>query len=60
MTADGDWQPEPEIVCIDCGGRAFLLTIIDDETLFRAGDLVTYRCADCMDRWDLEAPDEAG
>lgn len=56
----GAWLPEPEIDCIDCGGRAHLLTPIDEESVFRPGDLVVYRCADCLDRWDLEAPAEAG
>ena len=24
------------------------------------GDIVVYRCADCLDRWDLVLPDEEG
>ncbi len=51
--------PEPEIVCIDCGGRAFLLTHPRSEgDPWEPGDIVAYRCADCLDRWDLVIPDE--
>lgn len=50
--------PEPEIVCIDCGGRAFLLTLPRPEgDPWEPGDIVAYRCADCLDRWDLVLPD---
>jgi hypothetical protein len=48
---------DPVIDCIDCGGRAHLLTAFSDEDPPRPGDLVTYRCEDCMDRWDLIVPD---
>ena len=44
------------IVCIDCGGVAHLLTRTDDTNRFWPGDLVSYRCEDCMDRWDLIVP----
>lgn len=37
--------PDPVITCIDCGGRAHLLTW--------HGEVVSYRCEDCLDRWDL-------
>ena len=52
--------PEPTIVCIDCGGIAYLMSRWDEEDPPRAGDLATYRCRDCHDRWDLvlEDPDE--
>ena len=46
------------ITCIDCGGIAHLLTRPDDTGRFWPGDLVVYRCEDCMDRWDLIVPDE--
>lgn len=57
MIGPQGWMPESVIDCIDCGGRAHLLTRIDDESFFLPGDLVTYRCADCLDRWDLEVPE---
>jgi hypothetical protein len=47
------------IVCVDCGGRAHLLTILDDEPV-EPGDVIAYRCEDCNDRWDIVIPDDAG
>ena len=44
------------IICVDCGGTCHLLA--HPETKFEPGDPVAYRCADCMDRWDLVMPDE--
>lgn len=47
----------PEIItCVDCGGRAHLTTHWDEQPPV-AGDLATYRCEDCRDRWDLVIPD---
>jgi predicted nucleic acid-binding Zn ribbon protein len=52
-------EPDPVITCVDCGGRAHLLTKpdIDPEdatsAVWRDGDIVSYRCEDCNDRWDL-------
>ena len=52
-------EPEPVIVCIDCGGRAHLLTPPRQEPPeWEPGDFVAYRCEDCLDRWDLVLPDE--
>lgn len=57
-------EPDPVITCIDCGGRAHLLTQpdVDPETggaaLWEPGDIVAYRCEDCLDRWDLVLEDE--
>ncbi len=52
-----DLVPE-QITCIDCGGRCHLLSL-EPEDGWHAGDLATYRCADCLDRWDIEVPDPA-
>jgi hypothetical protein len=50
----------PETIdCIDCGGRCHLLTKFDAESPPYPGDLITYRCADCLDRWDIVIPGEA-
>ncbi|MGI8757022.1 MAG: hypothetical protein ACR2MB_14435 [Acidimicrobiales bacterium] len=46
------------ITCIDCGGVAHLLTSADETGRHWPGDLVVYRCEDCMDRWDLIVADE--
>lgn len=45
------------IICIDCGGRAHLLTTWPDDDPPIEGDVVSYRCADCLDRWDLVVGD---
>ena len=44
------------IVCVDCGSTAHLMSYPDETGRFWPGDLVTYRCEDCMDRWDLIVP----
>jgi len=47
------------ITCIDCGGRAHLISMFDDEYPEPApGDVIVYRCEDCLDRWDIVVPDE--
>jgi hypothetical protein len=47
----------PQIItCIDCGGRAHLVTIVTEEQPLYPGDIATYRCEDCRDRWDLVVP----
>ena len=48
---------EPEIVCVDCGGRCHLLSHPPPDDGFQPGDIVAYRCSDCMDRWDLVVPE---
>ncbi len=54
--ASGELEPEEVIDCIDCGGRAHLISKPDDFG-WEPGQIVTYRCEDCMDRWDLVLPD---
>lgn len=58
--------PEETIICVDCGGICHLLTKprvdrhgLGDEA-WLPGDIVAYRCADCLDRWDLVLPDDDG
>jgi DNA-directed RNA polymerase subunit RPC12/RpoP len=53
----GGMTPEPEIECVDCGGRCFLLSHAPHEG-FEPGDVVAYRCSDCLDRWDLVLPED--
>lgn len=43
------------IVCVDCGGRCHLLSHEPPEG-WEPGDVVAYRCEDCLDRWDLVLP----
>lgn len=47
-----------EIICVDCGGRCGRLTHRPDDDPFLPGDVVAYRCVDCLDRWDLVVPDD--
>jgi DNA-directed RNA polymerase subunit RPC12/RpoP len=51
-------QVDEVITCIDCGGRAHLLSYPPEDGEWSPGDVVTYRCADCLDRWDLVVPDD--
>ncbi|MFO7279650.1 MAG: hypothetical protein C0P77_004500 [Thermoanaerobacterales bacterium] len=48
------------ITCIDCGGRAHLVSYPPAERGWAPGDVLVYRCEDCLDRWDLLVPDDAG
>jgi hypothetical protein len=45
------------IVCVDCGGPAGRLSYPPHEG-WQPGDVVAYRCRDCLDRWDLVIPDD--
>lgn len=45
--------PAATIVCVDCGGVAHLITQAPEDNLWVVGDIATYRCSDCLDRWDL-------
>lgn len=45
--------PAPEITCVDCGGRCFLLSLAPEDGIWEVGEVVAYRCEDCRDRWDL-------
>jgi hypothetical protein len=51
-------EPDKTITCVDCGGVAHLLTTWPDDDPPQPGDVMTYRCSDCLDRWDLELPDD--
>jgi hypothetical protein len=50
--------PESTIDCVDCGGRCHLLSMPREDGVWLPGDIVAYRCEDCLDRWDLVMPDE--
>ncbi len=55
-----DVEVDEIITCIDCGGRAHLISHPpgeDDTRGWRPGDLAVYRCEDCLDRWDLLVPE---
>lgn len=44
--------PPPTIVCVDCLGTCHLISPEPHEG-WEPGDVVAYRCSDCLDRWDL-------
>lgn len=50
------------IVCPDCGGRAHLVQEPDPEeaAALTPGDVVVYRCEDCLDRWDVVLAEDDG
>lgn len=52
-------DPPAQIVCVECGGDAFLLTHLDEGEQVEVGTVLAYRCKDCMDRWDIEMGDES-
>ena len=41
------------IRCVECGGTAHLLTGFPPDDPPRPGDIVPYRCVDCMERFDI-------
>jgi hypothetical protein len=45
--------PTESIICVDCGGNAHLLSHPPEDGLWQVGEVVAYRCSDCLDRWDL-------
>jgi len=49
------------ITCVECGGPCGMLTRYAEGFGPEPGDIVAYRCAHCLDRWDIEVPeDESG
>lgn len=51
-------EPDPTIICVDCGGTCYLLSHPSEGGIWEPGEIVAYRCRDCLDRWDLVLPDE--
>ncbi|MGI8662016.1 MAG: hypothetical protein ACR2LQ_02255 [Acidimicrobiales bacterium] len=45
------------IECVDCGGVCHRLTGAP-ELGWELGDVVAYRCADCLDAWYLELTED--
>lgn len=51
--------PPEQIVCVDCGGDCHLITYLSPDEPPLTGSVLSYRCQDCMDRWDMVwEPDE--
>src|SRR5262245_9587252 len=51
-------EPDRQITCIECGGRAVVLTPPREDGMWYPGDVVAYRCQDCLDRWDIVLEDD--
>jgi hypothetical protein len=51
-------EPAKTITCVDCGGVAHLTTTWPHDDPPQPGDIMTYRCADCLDRWDVELTED--
>lgn len=50
--------PKDSISCVDCGGDARLITMPREDGKWFVGDIVSYRCRDCRDRWDIELTED--
>lgn len=46
------------ITCIDCGGTCHRIPLDPPALGWQPGDVVTYRCCDCIDVWYLEVDQE--
>lgn len=42
-----------QIFCVECQGTCHRLTQRPHDDPFLPGDFVAYRCADCMERFDM-------
>lgn len=50
--------PATEIVCVECGATAHLVQALDPDVPPEAGDVLVYRCSECMERWDIVVEEE--
>ena len=46
-------KPPEEITCIDCLGTASLISFLPDDEEIEPGTALAYRCADCLERFDV-------
>jgi len=49
--------PPSTITCVDCGGVAGLISFLPEDGEVEPGTILTYRCADCLERFDIVAED---
>jgi hypothetical protein len=45
------------IACMECGGLAHLAQPVGPDDQLEAGDVVTYLCGECAQRWDVVVDD---
>ena len=48
-----DMEVPESIICVDCGGLCGLISYEEPDEGFQPGDVVAYRCRDCLDRGDI-------
>jgi hypothetical protein len=46
-------RPPESFTCVDCGGMAHLISFLPEDTDPEPGSSLAYRCADCMERFDV-------
>jgi hypothetical protein len=45
--------PPTTITCVECGGTAHLISFLPPDEEIEAGTALAYRCAECLDRFDV-------
>jgi len=53
-------DPPKTIDCVECGGVAHLISFLPEDEPLEPGYPVAYRCAGCLDRFDLIWEDGEG
>jgi len=51
-------SPSTTIECVECGGTAHLMSYLPEDEPLVDGYPITYRCADCMERFDFVWEDD--
>ena len=46
-------RPPESFTCVDCGGVAHLISFLPEDDDPEPGSSLAYRCADCMERFDI-------
>ena len=46
-------HPPESITCVQCGGTAHLISFLPPDEDLEPGAALAYRCADCLDRFDV-------
>ena len=46
-------RPPESFTCVDCGGVAHLISFLPEDEYPEPGSSLAYRCADCMERFDV-------
>ncbi len=46
-------KPPQTFTCVDCGGAAHLISYLPEDDELEPGTSLAYRCADCMERFDV-------